>query len=334
MKGWVYVITNRAMPGLAKIGYSTKDPELRARELNHTGSPHPYFVEYEMLVDEPYQIEQRTHKLLSTKREGKEWFRCSSEEAISAIKQIAGNAIINENFKGVERAKIIEFHQQEIKKEKERREQQRIERETEKRLTAAESSIRQKYQLLIEKKFPEKPLWPYWFWGVIISSLVGSIINPKASESSLFIVSILFGAIIGLFLREYFEEKRKKPSGYKLLEKRRDDDMEIMREIIRNGVLERTDLLDNWSSSIRVNFKNWVGLEVDGLEMAIITKKVEKLVNGLLTTNDCRKIAVAIKLQMYAKSPKQNIISMIINSHPVVITDKIAASIFDVVVES
>ena len=42
MKGWVYVISNQAMPDLVKVGFSTKDPTLRASELNHTGSPHPY----------------------------------------------------------------------------------------------------------------------------------------------------------------------------------------------------------------------------------------------------------------------------------------------------
>lgn len=35
MRGWVYVISNPTIPGLVKIGFSTKDPLLRAEELNH-----------------------------------------------------------------------------------------------------------------------------------------------------------------------------------------------------------------------------------------------------------------------------------------------------------
>jgi hypothetical protein len=85
MKGWVYVISNKGLPDLVKVGFSTKDPELRAKGLNHTGSPHPYLVDYESLVEEPYQVEQKTHKVLSEYREGKEWFRCSAEVAIAAI---------------------------------------------------------------------------------------------------------------------------------------------------------------------------------------------------------------------------------------------------------
>ena len=112
------------MPGLVKVGYSTKDPELRAGELNHTGSPHPYLVEYELLIDEPYQVEQKTHKLLSTKREAKEWFRCCPEEAVAAIKQIAGNGIITETYKRAERAKAEALHQQELRKREEQLKQQ------------------------------------------------------------------------------------------------------------------------------------------------------------------------------------------------------------------
>jgi hypothetical protein len=88
MKGWIYIISNKAMPGIIKIGYSTKDPKLRAEELNHTGSPHPYIVEYEMLIEKPFEIEQKIHKVLYNNHEGKEWFRCSIESAISAIKRM------------------------------------------------------------------------------------------------------------------------------------------------------------------------------------------------------------------------------------------------------
>lgn len=38
------------MPGIIKVGYSTKDLALRAQELNHTASSHPYSVQYETLV--------------------------------------------------------------------------------------------------------------------------------------------------------------------------------------------------------------------------------------------------------------------------------------------
>jgi len=100
MRGWVYVISNPAMPGLVKVGYSTKDPDSRAEELNHTGSPQPYIVEYEILIEEPRDIEQKTHKRLSPFSAGKEWFQCSVQEAAIAIRQASNGRAILENFKG------------------------------------------------------------------------------------------------------------------------------------------------------------------------------------------------------------------------------------------
>lgn len=90
VRGWVYVMTNRAMPGLVKIGYSTKDPNLRARELESSGSPHPFEVSYDYLVVEPRELERRVHAALREHREAKEWFRCSVAAARGVIEDIIG----------------------------------------------------------------------------------------------------------------------------------------------------------------------------------------------------------------------------------------------------
>ena len=89
MKGFVYVMSNKAMPGLVKIGYSTKHPEIRADELDGTGLPHKFIVEYCAFVDEPYFFEQTAHKALARYNEGKEFFRIPVETAITCILDIA-----------------------------------------------------------------------------------------------------------------------------------------------------------------------------------------------------------------------------------------------------
>lgn len=89
VRGWVYVITNKAMPDLVKVGYSTKDPMLRAKELDGTGIPHAFEVVYDALVLGPREVEQKAHKVLVGFREGKEWFRCSVDVAVRAIRQSA-----------------------------------------------------------------------------------------------------------------------------------------------------------------------------------------------------------------------------------------------------
>ena len=108
MKGWVYVITNKAHTDLVKIGFSTKDPELRAKEFG-TASAYTFVVEYDALVEEPQPVEQRAHKLLASKREDRdrEWFRCSIEEAIIAIKMATRGVVLHEKYREAERVKGV-----------------------------------------------------------------------------------------------------------------------------------------------------------------------------------------------------------------------------------
>lgn len=88
IRGWVYVLSNKAMPGIVKIGYSTKDPSLRADELGGTGLPHPFVVEYDALVVEPRDVEQQVHQRLRELHEGKEFFHITVSQAIECIMQV------------------------------------------------------------------------------------------------------------------------------------------------------------------------------------------------------------------------------------------------------
>lgn len=85
MSGWVYIISNKAMPGILKIGYTERTPYIRAYELYNTGCPYPYKVDYSIYVNKPYEVEQKAHELQRSTNVGKEWFSCSKEEAIETI---------------------------------------------------------------------------------------------------------------------------------------------------------------------------------------------------------------------------------------------------------
>lgn len=90
-RGWVYVLSNRAMPGLLKIGFSTKDPMNRALELEGTGVPAAFEVEYDVLVQGPREVEAQVHERLSSSHEAKEFFRASVSEAVDAIRTVIGD---------------------------------------------------------------------------------------------------------------------------------------------------------------------------------------------------------------------------------------------------
>jgi hypothetical protein len=98
VRGWIYIITNPAMPGLVKVGYSTKDPTIRAKELGTTGNPHPYRVIYDALVVGPYTAEQRLHSALAHYQEAKEWFRCDARVVINTVRTILRDDILLEKL--------------------------------------------------------------------------------------------------------------------------------------------------------------------------------------------------------------------------------------------
>lgn len=114
MKGWVYIITTKSMPNLVKVGFS-KNTESRAAALNNTGNPHPYEVAYAVLVHDPRKVEKTAHMFLKAKgfhektvmaarNVGKEWFNCSIDIAVDAIKKASACV---ENLSSIPAGKFI-----------------------------------------------------------------------------------------------------------------------------------------------------------------------------------------------------------------------------------
>lgn len=89
LRGWVYVVSNPSMAGLLKVGFSMKDPNIRVRDFDSAATPTPYRLEFDMLVVEPRMVEQAAHSLLRSLNAGKEWFRCSLDQAKDALLQAA-----------------------------------------------------------------------------------------------------------------------------------------------------------------------------------------------------------------------------------------------------
>jgi hypothetical protein len=69
MAGFVYVMSNPAFPNLIKIGKSKKDPTNdRVSELNQTGVPEPFKVEYYAFVGDNDGLETYIHSIFSENR--------------------------------------------------------------------------------------------------------------------------------------------------------------------------------------------------------------------------------------------------------------------------
>jgi hypothetical protein len=220
MRGWVYVISNPAMPGLIKVGHSLKDPKLRAQELNNTGSPHPYQVEYEMLIESPAQVEHAAHRALSDKREGREWFRCSREEAVATIQQVAEGRAVLENFIGAEREKAERLR-------KEKADLDSLKRLINAHVRIAEQAIQKRYDGLIASRFPENPFWQYWLGCSLAAILPLALLFPKHSDSATFLNALIVGAIVAFFLKDYVDDRRKQSTEYIALIHQKDSEMDL-----------------------------------------------------------------------------------------------------------
>ena len=91
--GWVYVLTNPAMPGLVKIGMTTRNASARSAELTaSSGAPAPFIIAWSRAVSDCAFVEFAVHRMLDDRRvSGKrEFFRCDVPTACQVIQAAAG----------------------------------------------------------------------------------------------------------------------------------------------------------------------------------------------------------------------------------------------------
>ncbi|MEM7260315.1 MAG: GIY-YIG nuclease family protein, partial [Pseudomonadota bacterium] len=83
-RGYIYIASNKAMPGLVKIGMTAKQPKKRLQELYTTGVPFPFKLHYECQVKDARNTEQLLHQLLDAYRVSKkrEFFEIEPGNAI------------------------------------------------------------------------------------------------------------------------------------------------------------------------------------------------------------------------------------------------------------
>lgn len=117
--GYVYVLINTSMPGLVKIGKTTKDPEERAKELSaSTSSPSPFILVYYRRFSNCNSAEKLIHAALEHRgsRFKKEFFKISCTDAINMVlaiddkkEGVVDETIDNETEKDTENIGMIHF---------------------------------------------------------------------------------------------------------------------------------------------------------------------------------------------------------------------------------
>ena len=89
--GWVYLLTNESMPGIVKIGMTTRCVDQRAKELSaSTSAPTPFKVAHRWPVHDPMAVEAVVHRKLRSRRvnQRREFFRVDSAHVVQMMTQI------------------------------------------------------------------------------------------------------------------------------------------------------------------------------------------------------------------------------------------------------
>ena len=88
---YVYILTNRVMPGLIKIGYTDKTPKIRAAMLSKaTGVPAKFEVVWSFPCFNGIRLEEEVHRKLSEYRvaRDREFFNIPIEQAKLVIQEL------------------------------------------------------------------------------------------------------------------------------------------------------------------------------------------------------------------------------------------------------
>jgi len=91
-KEFVYLLSNPALPGLLKIGYTSKKPSIRSKEISSsTGVPIPFNIEFVHRTSNGQALEKAVHKYLENYRVNnkKEFFQVSVNTARQVITEIS-----------------------------------------------------------------------------------------------------------------------------------------------------------------------------------------------------------------------------------------------------
>jgi hypothetical protein len=93
--GYIYCMSNPAMPGMLKIGYTERSPKERLQEANLTCTwiPLDFSIEFAKHVKDPNKKEQTIHTILAEKRVNpkREFFRVTREEVKLLFELVDGS---------------------------------------------------------------------------------------------------------------------------------------------------------------------------------------------------------------------------------------------------
>jgi hypothetical protein len=88
--GFVYVLKNESMPGIYKIGFTTKHPKERMESLSQaTACPTPFDLLAYFGCERPHEVEREIHQRLKNSRvnHAREFFRADPSDILELVRE-------------------------------------------------------------------------------------------------------------------------------------------------------------------------------------------------------------------------------------------------------
>jgi hypothetical protein len=100
--GYIYFLTNPAMPGLLKIGFTKGSLEERLKQLSTSGVPHPFQLGAAFRVSGPAECEREIHSFLASQRlnRDREFFQVALPSAITSVVPILTSHFVDDDAPG------------------------------------------------------------------------------------------------------------------------------------------------------------------------------------------------------------------------------------------
>ena len=113
--GFIYVLVNSSMPGLVKVGKTTRTPSDRVEELSGvTGVPTPFIVAYEEHFSDCDAAEQFLHTKLTERgmrvSDSREFFRARVSEVVKLVASIPTNPPAYNSENGTQEEMVRELN--------------------------------------------------------------------------------------------------------------------------------------------------------------------------------------------------------------------------------
>jgi hypothetical protein len=177
------------MPGLVKIGRSTRHPSQRLRELYTTGVPTRFELEYCCRVENCDVAERKAHARLKARRESKEFFRCTATEAIAVLETMGITILARESRAEQEAAVRAEIEAIQERTERLARQAAAAAKESaeQERRRRREQSVRSTVSVCIG--------WPA---GLLAAFAVAQVFDWSAHNFLRIAASLVAGVIVGV----------------------------------------------------------------------------------------------------------------------------------------